>query len=164
LPLVAATDDDAIGMFEIPNCGALAQEFGVRYHCDIGIRPRLANQALNLVTSTDRHRGFSDNNGESIEGCRDLPGRCIDVTQIRVSVTASRRRADGNQHGVGPTNCVGGIGGKGKAPLLDIRCHNMLEVRLENRYLATLQSHDFVGVTVNTGDVVAKVSKASTGD
>ena len=50
---VVGADDDAVGMLEILDRGALAQEFRIRHHLDIGIGTLVAQDALDLVAGAD---------------------------------------------------------------------------------------------------------------
>ena len=57
---IFGADHDAIGMLEILDRGALAQEFGIGDDLDLGIGTLLAQDMLDLVAGADRHRGFGD--------------------------------------------------------------------------------------------------------
>ena len=67
----------------------------------IGIGPRLADDALDLVAGADRHRRFGDDDGEAVKRGGDLARGIIHVAEVGVAVAAPRGRADGDEHRVG---------------------------------------------------------------
>ena len=73
-------DDDAVGMLEVLNRGAFAQEFRIGHDREFGIGPRLADNALDLVAGADRHGRFGDHDGEAIERPRDLARGGINIS------------------------------------------------------------------------------------
>ncbi len=86
---VVGADDDAVGMLEILDRGALAQEFRIRHHLDVGVGARVAQDALDLVAGSDGHRRFSDDYRRGGEQRCDLAHRVIDKTQIGMAVAAA---------------------------------------------------------------------------
>ena len=56
--LALDADDDAVGMLEVLDRRAFAQEFRVGHDGEIGARILLADDALDLVTRTHRYRRF----------------------------------------------------------------------------------------------------------
>ena len=81
-----------------------------------------------------------------------------------MAVAAARRRADGDEHGVGAVHRGGEIGGEGQAALLDVVGDQLVEARLVDRDLAALQALDLAGVLVDADHVVAEIGKAGAGD
>ena len=92
--LIFGSDNDAIGMLEIVDRRALAQKLRIGDHHKVGIRSRLSDNALYLVTGAHRYRRLGNNDGESVERGGDFPGRVVDVGKVRMAVTATRRRAN----------------------------------------------------------------------
>ena len=68
--------------------GALAQEFRIRYHGDVGVGAELANDALDLVAGADRHGRLGDDDGEAFERGGDLTGRLVDIGEVGMAVAA----------------------------------------------------------------------------
>ena len=76
---IVGADDDPVGMLEILDRSAFAQELGVGNHRHVGVRPLLADDALDLVAGADRDRGLGDHDGEAVESRGDLVGGGINV-------------------------------------------------------------------------------------
>ena len=93
---IVGADHDAVGMLEVLDGGAFAQEFRIGHHREVGVGPRFADDALDLVAGADRHGRFGDDHGEAVERARDLARGVIDVAQIgdgrRRAATACRPR------------------------------------------------------------------------
>ena len=67
-------DDDAVRPLEVVDRGALAQEFRIGDDGEIGVRPFLADDRLDLVAGADRDGRLGDDDGEALERFRDQPG------------------------------------------------------------------------------------------
>ena len=63
---VVGADHDAVGILEVADRGALAQEFRVRDDRDVGRRIGLADQPLDFVAGADRHRRFGDDDRKAL--------------------------------------------------------------------------------------------------
>ena len=68
--LVVGADDDAVGPLEVADGGALAQELGVRDDRELGVRPRLGDDARDLVAGADRDRRLGDDHLVAVEHAR----------------------------------------------------------------------------------------------
>ncbi len=147
-------------MLEVADRRALAQEFRIGNDRDIGVRPRLANDALDLVAGADRDGRFGHHDGEAVERGGDLLRRGVDVGQVGVAVAAARRRADRDEDGVGLGHRPFRSVAKLKPPGLHVGGDQVVEARLVDRHLAALKRRDLGGVLVDADDVMAEIGKA----
>src|SRR5271167_4584707 len=92
--LIFSSDNDAIGMLEIVDCRSLAQKLRIRDDHKVGIRSRLSDNAVHLVTGANRHRRLGNNDGESVKRGGNFPGGVVNVRKIRMTVTTTRRCAN----------------------------------------------------------------------
>ena len=81
-----------------------------------------------------------------------------------MAVAAPRRRAHGNEDGVGGLGRLGQAGGEEEPLLAHVLGDQLGQARLVDRHLASRQGGDLVGVLVDAGDDVAEVGKAGAGD
>ena len=81
-----------------------------------------------------------------------------------MAVAAPRRRADGDEDGVGGLGRLGQVGGEEEPLLAHVLGNQLGEARLVDRHLASRQGGDLVGVLVDAGHDVAEVGKAGAGD
>src|ERR1700738_1020046 len=58
--LIVCPNDNSIGVFEIVDGGTFPQKFWVRHYRDIEVSSQLPQNALDLVTSPDRHGRLGD--------------------------------------------------------------------------------------------------------
>jgi len=89
-----AADHNAIGMLEILDCRAFAQEFRIGDDLDLGVGAFCAQDILDLVAGADRYGRFRNDHRRWRQMQRDLAHRVIDESEIGVAVTAARRRPD----------------------------------------------------------------------
>ncbi len=161
--LVRGADDDAVGMLEVLDRRALAQEFRVRHHRDVGVGPRLGDDPLDLVAGPDRHGRFGDDDGETRHRGRDLARGHVDVAEVGMAVAAPRRRADRDEHRLGLGDRPGEVGGEIEPLLAHIGGDQAIEVRLEDGNVAVAQPRDLGGILVDAGDLMTEIGKACPG-
>ncbi len=77
-----------------------------------------------------------------------------------MAVAAPRRRADGDEHRVRALDRLGEIGGEAEAPGGRVAGDDLVEARLVDRDLASLQARDLAVVLVDAGDFDAEFGKA----
>ena len=99
--LIVDADENAVGMHEVLDRRAFAQELRIGAHGELGVGPDRAHAILDLAAGAHRHRRFGDDDGEAVEVRRQLLDRGVDVGQIRIAIAAAHRRADRQQHDVG---------------------------------------------------------------
>ena len=80
-----------------------------------------------------------------------------------MAVAAPRRRADGDEHGVGLDDRLRQVGGEIEPPLAHVGGHQAVEVWLEYGNVAVAQARDLGGVLVDAGDPVSELGKACSG-
>ena len=95
---VVGADHHPVGTLKVLDRRALAQKLGVGDHGEIGVRPDLANDPLDLVAGADRHRRFIDDDREAVQRRGDGLGGGENIGEIGVAVAAPRRRADADEH------------------------------------------------------------------
>ncbi len=162
--LVVEADEHAVGMHEVLDGRALAQELRVRAHGEIGIRTQRAQPALDLAARSHRHRRLGDDDGEAVEMRRHLLDRGVDVGEIRVAVAAAHGRADGEQNDVGRCAQPPQIVGEEQTLGLHVALDEVVEPRLVDRRAASLEIGKPLRVLVDAGDRPAELGKAGRGD
>src|SRR5262249_11230181 len=133
---IVAADDDAVGMFEIADRRALAQELRIRHHRYVGVGTRLADDALDLVAGADGYGRLGDDQREALERGRDLAGRSVNEREVGMAIAAARGRADGDEYRVGSPHRRCQFGREHEAALAQIRFDQFRKAGLEDRYLA----------------------------
>ncbi len=81
-------DDDPVGPFEILDRGTFPQEFRVGDDGDVSRGIGLADDALDLVSGTDRNRRLGHHDGEALKVGGDFACSCVNIGKIRMPVTA----------------------------------------------------------------------------
>ena len=81
-----------------------------------------------------------------------------------MAVAAPRRRADGDEHGVGLADRRSDVGDEVEPTGCDIGGNQSVEARFKNRHFATLQSGDLAGIGIDAGHAVAEIGKTGPGD
>ncbi len=157
-------DHHPVGTHEIVDGGALAQEFRIRDHIEIGVLAGIADNALHLTPGAHRHRRFVHHHRIAVEGGGNLLGRGEDIGKIGMTVAAPARRADGDEDGIGLGHSGLQVGAKRQPPGIFVVPHHFLETRLVNGNLALAQAADLIRVLINTDHVDAKFRKTGTGD
>ena len=162
--LVLHADHDAVRMLEVLDRGALAQEFRIGHDGDVGVRIRLADDALDLVAGPDRHRRFRDHDGESVQLGRDLARGRVDMAEVRMPVAAPRRRSDRDEHRVGIAHRLLQRAFEGEPACLHVRGHELRQSGLEDRDDAARQRRDLVLVGIDANHLMPEIRKAGAGD
>ncbi len=157
--LVLGADHDAVGMLEITDRGALAQEFRIGGNHHIGVRIGLGDDAFDIVAGADGHRRLGDDDGEVLDVFSDLARGGVHVAEVGVAVAASRRRADRDEHGVCRGDCVAQIEAEIEPAGGGVAGDQFVEAGLVDRDLTLLQGGDLGGVLVDAGDVMAEVGE-----
>src|SRR5437763_1609016 len=104
-------------MLEITNRRSLPQEFRVGSDTDIGFWPYFPNDPLDLVTSTDRHAGLGQDNGEAVDRSGEFARCDINMGEIGVPVANTRGRANCDEYYIGFADRPGDGSGKFEPPL-----------------------------------------------
>ena len=81
-----------------------------------------------------------------------------------MAVAAPRRRADGDEDGLGGLGRLGEVGGEEEPLRAHVLGDQLGQARLVDRHLAARQGGDLVGVLVDAGHDVAEVGEAGAGD
>ena len=160
---VVAADHDAVGMLEILDRRAFAQEFGVGHDLHVGLGAQLPHDALDLVAGADRNGRFGDHDRGRRQQGRDLAHRLVNEAQIGVAVAAARRGADRDEHGIGPTDAV--VRDRKLEPAAaDVAFNKLAQPGLEDRNLAAGERRDLGGILVDADHVVAEIGETGAGN
>ncbi len=160
---VFAADHDAVGVQEVADGLALAQEFGVRGHGHIfATCARLGQDPLHEARRPDRHRRLVDDDGAGHQHRSDLPGDCLHEGEVGRTV-GSLRRLHAQEHDFGGPGRGGGADHEleplRREPLLD----QLGKAHLEDGNFALFQASDPIRVDVGALDVVTEVREAGGG-
>ena len=144
--LVLGADDDAVGTLEVLDRRALAQEFGIGHDGEVGVGPRLADDALDLVAGSDRNGRFRDDHGKAVDAprrSRAPPRRHRRGRHVRrPAATACRPRR--TRHRRSRTG-FGKLGREGQPLLVHIAGDDLVEARLVDRHLARSRASILAG-------------------
>ena len=161
--MVFAADDDAVGVQEVADGLALAQELGIRRHGHaLGARAGFRQHALHEPRRADRDGRLVDDHGVGRQHRGDLPGDRLDEREVGGAVGALGG-LDAQE------NDLGGLGrGRGADDELEPACGEALldqlgQTELEDGNLALLQARDPLGVDVGAEDVVPEMGEAGRG-
>ncbi len=143
-------DHHPVGAHEILDRRALAQELGIGGDVELAVRPAAAQDLGDLAPGADRHGRFGHDHGIAGERGRDFLGRGEDIGQIGMAVAAPRRRADGDEDGIGAGDGGAEIGGEAQAPGRGVGGDDLLQARLVDRHLAALQSRAILPASLST--------------
>ena len=113
---------------------------------------------VDLVTTTVRCAGRA-----AAERLGDLGGGGEDIAQIGMAVAAPRRRADRDEHGVGPGDRRLQLGRETQPAGRDVARHQLVEAGLVDRDLAAPQPLDLAGILVDAGHRDAEFRKTRAG-
>jgi hypothetical protein len=91
---------------------------------------------------------------------RYLLGGGENIGQVGMTITASRRRADGDEHRLGATDGGGQIRRKGEPSGGDIFLHQLVETRLVDRHTALMQGSQLGAINLYHRDVGAELGEA----
>ena len=161
--LIFRADHDAVGMLEILDGGALAQEFRVGHDLDGRVRTPLAQDAFDLVAGTHGDRRFRHHHGRAGEHRRDLVHRVVDEAQIGMTVAAARRRTHPDEHGFGIGRALR-FRGEFEPAFAEVRFDEVGKAGLEDRNLAAVERGDAAGIPVDHRHLMTEIGKAGAGD
>ena len=157
---IVAADDDAVGLLEVVDGGAFAQELGVGYDGELSVRAPFGDDARHLVAGADGHGRLGDDHLVAVEHRGDVLGGLEHVGEIGMAVAAPRGRADGDEHRLGRRYGASEVGREGQPVLAHVLVDQLRQSRLEDRHLAARQRSDLVGVVVDAGHGVPEIGKA----
>ena len=151
-------------MLEVLYGRAFAQEFRIRYDCAIGIGPRLADNAFDLVAGADRHGRFGDHDGEAVERSRDLACGLMNEAQVGETIAAARGRTNRDEHRISCGNRASEFRREFQPARARIVGDQVIKAGLIDRHLAAAQRRDLCLVLVDADNLVPEVGKASAGN
>ena len=152
---VEGADHDPVGLHEVPDRGALAQELGVRHIPD---RPKTAGIELGarLQPGADRDGALHDEQ-QGVERSRELVEEPPHGRKVRVPRVGGRR-AHADECDVGAREQV--LGGVGEVEAVAIPREQLGKAGLVEGRLAALEHRDSFVVDVSNPDVMAPFGEA----
>src|SRR5947208_4068917 len=105
-----------VRMLEVVDCRTFAKKLGIGHNGKISSRIDLADDAFNLVAGANGNRRFGNYHAKTRQRGGNLTGRSIDEAKISVTVATTRRRAYGDEDGIGRSYGLGKVGRKGEPP------------------------------------------------
>ena len=152
-------DDDAVGVQEVRDGGALAQELGVGDHVEEAAGDTVALEgAADPLVGVDRDGGFFDDDLVAGEGAGDLAGDGFDVGEVGVA-GLGLGRADGDEDGVAGAGGLGEVGGETDAGVA-VTLEQLREVVLVDEGVAGLEGGDLALVVIDADHAVADLGEA----
>ncbi len=154
---IGAADHDPIGVQEVGDRRAFAEELGVGHDEHVGA----LQCPLDHERRADRNRRLVDHDGAGLQHGRDLARRLLDVRQVGTAVVALRRR-HAQEHDVG----LGG-GRLGAEHEVEPSCgtgvaDDLIEAVLDDRDPPAVEQLDLALVDVTADDVVSEVGETGT--
>src|SRR5690606_26674344 len=161
---VLAADEHAVGMGEVLNSGAFAQELRIGAHGEVGIGSQFLEAASNLTAGADRDRRFRRDDREAVQVWSNLGYGGVDIRQIGMTIAAPLGRADGEKYQVGGGGRWPQVGGERQPSRSHVPLHEVVEAGLVDRHLTAFQAFDTGMVLVDAGDSPSELGKAGRGD
>ena len=114
-----------------------------------------------VVAGSDRDRRLGDDDRRPLLMIlAQLAHRGEDEGQVGMAVAAPRRRADRDEHRLGPFDPCGEVGGEAQAAALDIGFDQRVQARLPDRHPAILEGIDLVRILVDAAHLMAEIGEA----
>ena len=158
--IVFSADDNTVRTLEVTDGGAFAQEFRVGNHGKAMRGAAFTQDALHLITRTDRNGRLGDDDGIIGEVLTHFLRHRIDKGQVRVAITPAAGCADRDKDGAGILDTFGQIRGEGEATGLDVLGHQRVQARFVDRHHVIVKGRDLGLVLVDAHHIMAKIGKA----
>ena len=156
-------DDDAVGVEEVGDGGALAQELGVGDDVEEAAGDAVAlDGAADPLVGVDRDGGFFDDDLVAGEGAGNLAGDRFDVGEVCIA-GLGLGGADGDEDGIALAGGLGEVGGETDAGVA-VTLEELREVVLVDEGVAGLEGCDLVFVVIDADDGVTDLGEADGGD
>ena len=156
--LVLGADNDAVGAHEVVDGSAFFQELGIGNDAvgdvDRALRQFVGNGGLDLGGGADRHRALVDDDLVIGHPAADVAGGGEHVLEVGRAVFVGRG-ADGDELDGAVPDGLFDVRGEMQATGGDITADHVLQTRFVDRDAAFFEDTDFLGIDVQTEDVVA---------
>ena len=162
--LIVGADEHPVGVHEVLDRGALAQELGIGADGEVAVGTDRAQTPLDLAARSDRNCRLRHDHREVVEVRGEIFHRAVDVGEIRVAVAAAHGRADREQHDVGALHRAREVVGEQEALGLHVAGEQIVEARLVDRRVAGLELGQPVRVLVDARHRPAELGEAGGGD
>src|SRR5581483_9821196 len=153
-------DDDAVGLHQVLDGEAFAQELRVAYDIEFDFGFAIALDGFgDFIARFDRDGAFVDNDFITGHGGSDLARNLLDEAQVDGTILQGRSWHRDENH-VRVLNPLRGAGGEPEPPVGSVLFDQLLEAGFVNGDAALLQSFDLGSVVVDANDLVANLGKA----
>ena len=164
--LVVGTDDDAVGVEEVIDGAAFAEEFGVRHDAELDAgRGVAADGLLDLVAGLHGHCGLvHDHAVAELRGqaLGDLAGDLFDEGKVHGAVGLWRGRHGDEDH-LAIADAFFGGGGELQAAGGHVGLHEFFQAGFEDGHLAFEEGFDLFGIVVHAGHFMTDFGEAGSG-
>ena len=161
---VVGADHDAVGMPEIFDRRAFAQEFRIGDDVEVGVGPRLADDLLDFVVGPDRYGRFGRDDGKALDLGRDLAAAAY--TKDRSAKPSPRRHGVPtamNTASAARTASPASVANEGgRPPHCAATASSSPGSKIGSSPLR--KPRDLRAVLVDADDIVAEIGKAGAGD
>ena len=155
--------DDAIGLHQVLDSGAFAEEFGIADDVDVSAGVVAADGLRDLLAGLDRDGALVDDDAVFLDVDGDFAGDALDKAEIDAAVGLGRR-GHGDKDDLRRGDGVGDGGGEGKASGGDVLLHELLKAGLVNGNVTGAELLDFLDVVIHADDVMAHFGETSARD
>ena len=154
--LIGGAEDDAVGVHEVVDGGALLEELGVADD-DEGDLGLLADDPRDALGGADGDRALVDDDRVAVDVPADLRGGRVQEREVGGAVGPERGRADRHEDDVAVHRGLGVACSKAQAAGGDVVLDQRLEARLKNGQLSLADRLDLGVVDVRAEHVVAEI-------
>lgn len=150
------TDEDAVGIVEIPHCGTFGEELRIRKDFEFYAGSAGCENLFYRIGGTDRDGGFFD---DDFVGCRDLSnaaGAVLDKGKVGRTASSDavgfRRRIDGDEDDICFSDGVINVSRELQVFAAD-GANDGFEARLKDGQVVGIPGRDTVGIHIDHMDV-----------
>ena len=161
--LAERAKDNPVGVEEVGQSIALAQEFGVGHHGEVDrLRLGARDDVGDPVAGAHGNRALVDDDQRLGHGAGDLLGCHAHVAEVRLAIHTGRG-ADRNEDKASVTQAFAIRSCKRKAPGTHVALDHFLQTGLVDRHLAGLEHGDLLFIDIHTDYGVPQIGKAGAG-
>ena len=136
------------------------KEFRVGHNANFRLGPGFPQDALDLVTGSERHCRLHDDNCIILQMRRSGSGHRIDRREVGPATDIARGCADSEEQRIRAGDACGKVGGKGQPLRLNVRADQRFEPRLVDRNGSIRQRGNLLAIVVDANDRMPDVGKA----
>ena len=156
-------NDNAVRLHKVFDRSSFAHKFRVRGYIKLQRRVCVCHAIPNPPIGPNRHCRFRNNHKISARCQGNFLDSSKYIIQVSMPLTTTRRCPNRNKNRICAIDCTRQIDGERQPPRLNIFCHQYFKPRFENWHLTTVQSHNFIGIFIDTDYIMPKVRKTDPG-